>query len=247
MMLAGGRVFGAFVMGVVLLVAGCSSSGGKQSTPTTAGRPTTSVGVPVSEGRGTGPLDVAANLAPCPKTYPSATLISPNANLAGRGTRIVPIEALNVRICKYATTASSAQRHLPAELIGSALLKPPAAAAFADETNRLPIVPRRNFGCGSVSGAEPIGPGPTFVLAFAGHSQQFTLIEDFARSGTSRPSACVVDNGVISARPTTKWSNELQRYTNPYPIGFGLRMGPGMLTGPTGPTGPVSPAPTGAG
>jgi hypothetical protein len=237
----------ATLAAVALVVAGCSSGGGDSSTPTTTGRSTTSLGVPVSAGRGTGPLDVAANLAPCPKTYPSASLIRPNANVSALGTKMVPIEALNVRVCKYATTPGSAKNHLPAQLIGSAALSRPAAAAFTEETNRLPIVPRRDFGCGSGSGPEPIGPGPTFVLTFAGHSRQFTLIEDFARSGTSRPSACVVGNGVISARPTTKWSNELQLYTNPHPIGFGLRMGPGMLTGPTGPTGPVSPAPTGAG
>ena len=198
-------------------------------------------------GGGTGPADAAANLGPCPKTYPNASSTGTTPNVVGLAIKLVPIEVSNVRVCKYATTPSSAKNHLPAQLIGSALLGPPAAAGFTDETNRLPIIPRPDFGCGSGSGPEPIGPGPTFVLAFAGHSQQFTLIEDFARSGTSRPSACVVDNWVISARPTTQWSNELQRYTNAYPIGPELRMGPGMLTGPTGPTGPVSPAPTGAG
>jgi hypothetical protein len=44
MMLATSRVFGAFVVGAVLLVTGCSSGGGKQSTPTT--KATTSTSAP---------------------------------------------------------------------------------------------------------------------------------------------------------------------------------------------------------
>ncbi|MGO9874244.1 MAG: PASTA domain-containing protein [Acidimicrobiia bacterium] len=163
-------------------------------------------------GGGTGPLNVVASLGPCPKTYPKTPLMKLNAGVAGLDKMLVPVTNLTVRVCKYATPAGG-ESYFRTALIASVLLERPASTAFTDETNRLPLTARQQFGCGSLSGPEPIGAGPTFFLTFGGHSQQVTVMAPFARSGTSRPSACAATNGFSYADPTTAWGNELQLIT----------------------------------
>ncbi|MGO9875754.1 MAG: hypothetical protein ACLPVY_18380, partial [Acidimicrobiia bacterium] len=103
-MLAQDRVFGTCVVVVALLVAGCSGGGGKQSAPTTtrALTATTLGGVTGEPGGGTGPLDVAANLGPCPKHLPGNEQLEPNiAGAHALAHKMVPIAAVRLRICDF--------------------------------------------------------------------------------------------------------------------------------------------------
>jgi hypothetical protein len=78
MMLAKSRWFGACVVSVALLVAGCSHAG---------------------------PVDVAAKRGPCPNPYPTVSrrfsLKAVNEGVHGLGASLVPFPAQQVRVCSY--------------------------------------------------------------------------------------------------------------------------------------------------
>ncbi len=113
-MFATSRVFGVSVAAVVLLVAGCSSSGGKHATPTT-----TTVS----------PSRIVVKLGPCPSLPSAASLTRLNAGVQGLAKRLVPIAAVKVRACEYDPTLT---------LRGTFTLSQQLAAQFETETNRLP-------------------------------------------------------------------------------------------------------------
>jgi hypothetical protein len=229
-MLAKGRVFGVCVVSTALLVAGCSSSGGKQSAPTTtsASTPTTQTSTPA---HGLPPafrplppvLHVVAKLGPCPKT-PGIRL--PDASFAQSArVKLAPIAVLAARVCIYADT--------PTRLVRSGRVSKPATAQLiADRMNRLhALAEGTTVNCAPPAGLE------AYLVTFATNALQVDVIADGCGYAT---------NGELGSLGAVQWLNELQRYTNPYPNGHGLRMGDATLVGPTYPSGPVSPAPTGA-
>jgi hypothetical protein len=132
--------------------------------------------------------------------------------------KLVPIAALNVRICDYASIGA---------LIDSALLKPVAAARLEDETNRLAAVARPTACHGP--------PHPVFVVTFANDTQQVNV----------NNAGCAVSNGVLVATPTKKWLNDLAEYattstsapatTTVSPSHIAAKLGPCPSTSTPGP------------
>jgi hypothetical protein len=184
----------ACVTALALCVAGCSSGGGKQSAPTSVGRPTlTTVGFSGDVRRGHLVLPhLVATFGPCPKVYADASLARLNRSIKGLDKMLVPFSATALRICKYGPGDA-----IVIDLSGSAVLGPPVAATLEAETNRLLAVARDYF---------PTCPPDVlaYFMTFASGSQRVVV----------RDEGCgVVTNGVRSAQADTKWLDELQRYT----------------------------------
>jgi hypothetical protein len=109
-----------------------------------------------------------------------------NAGVHGLAGKLVPITALNVRVCRYGRNE---------RLLGRGVLVRPLAAQFEDETNRLPTFPP--------SASEP--PCPIvprfFLVTFASDREQVTIGD---------PGGCHgVTNGDLDANPTANWRGEL--------------------------------------
>ena len=176
---------------VLLLVAGCSSSGGspqwrKVSTPKTtiATTPTTA-----ASSTTVSPSHVVANLGPCPTTYPQLSVL--NAGSQGLSKRLVPIAALNVRVCRIT---------LREGLIGSGVLRTLRAAQFEEETNQLPT----------------IAPGTPLPGCPATAQVNFVTFASDTRQVSVAEGGCgYVTNGVLLASPTNKWLNELRHDAHP--------------------------------
>jgi hypothetical protein len=117
-----------------------------------------------------------------------------NAGVRGLANRLVPIDALNVRVCRYGRNG---------RLVGSAALSPLVTAPFEHETNRLVT---NRFGGGSC-----VSTPPVYFLTFAGDTQQVSVADEGECGG-------YVSNGVRGARTTAKWRNELQRYATASPV-----------------------------
>jgi hypothetical protein len=95
---------------------------------------------------------------------------------------------------------SNADSMLPSLILsGSGLLKPPVAAAFEAETNRLPRA--------DIAMTCPPTPPPFFFLTFANDTQRVDLWE---AGGCGQKT-----NGVMSVEATTKWLNALHGYVLP--------------------------------
>jgi hypothetical protein len=107
-----------------------------------------------------------------------------NRGIRGIGERMVPITALNVRLCEYG---------LDGRLTRVTLLKAAAALRLQAHTNLL----RTLVGDGS-SICHPAQL--SFLLIFADDAQQVD-VRDFCG---------VVVNGAVAAKPTKNWLNELQ-------------------------------------
>jgi hypothetical protein len=189
----------ALVMAVALVVAGCSGGGGKHASPTTTIATTSST----AKTRTTvSPRHAVADLARCPRRYPPESLTVLNKGVRGLGVRLVPITALNVRICEYANGA----------LVRSEILLPAIAIPFGQATNLLKsLTPHEPV----VRCFAPQGPtGPTsspasFVVTFASDSRQVTL------SGGTDPcdGSFGLTNGIFNAATTGTWVTELEHYT----------------------------------
>jgi hypothetical protein len=169
---------------MALLVASCSSGGGNHASPTTT------IATPSSTAATTttvSPAHLATNLGPCPKDDPVSLPGRLNVGIKGLGQKLVPIVALNVRVCRYDPRAPST------------VLKPPDAMRLEAEANRLLIVKDAiRYNCA------PTNP-PYFFVTFANDRQQVDVWED---------GGCgFITNGVLTVSTTTKWRNELQRYT----------------------------------
>lgn len=181
------------VVAVGILVAGCSSGGGgNHAAPTTtkAATPTTVVTTTTVS-----PNRVVANLGSCPKLVPTGPV---NAGIAGLATKMVPIDVSSVRLCRYAF--GNVRNGEPRQLVGSALLRPPAGAKLADESNR-PRTHRFSYldACPS--------PVPIVLVTFASVSQRLDVSYQCG----------VMSNGLLAASPTANWLNELQRYAMAQP------------------------------
>jgi META domain len=173
----------ACVLSTALLVAGCSSGGGKQSTPTTAGVRTTT-----APGRAS--LTVA-DPSPCSTSTPVSTSTLKSEVLRSK---MVPFTAAKVQICRYPIGVS---------VVGKLLTAAPAVKQLEDATNRLPRLPAAR---GHRPASKPCRiSGSWYFLTFVSDSQRVDVRTD--------PCAALLTNGVLSARSTPTWLDELERYT----------------------------------
>jgi hypothetical protein len=196
--------FGTLVVTAFLLVAGCSSGGGKQSAPTTAHASTkTTVGLATGEpGSGTGPTGAAyavVNLGKCPSMDPPyspsrypARSAAFNAGVVGLGKNLVPLDSSSVRVCRYGSNHDG-----PYE--GGSVLSGSVASQFEDEVNHLVAKPLDKTT--DVSGC--VG-GPSYYVTFA---------HDNTRVSLWGAACAYLTNGVLDAEQTTNWLNDLRRYT----------------------------------
>jgi hypothetical protein len=209
-----------FVVALALGVAGCSS-GGKHAAPTTSA-PTSATALGVATrvpGGGTGPLDRAATLGPCPMHFPIGLLSRLNTGVQGLDKTLVPIVASKVRICQYdvglpKTTGPVGLTGPQSEVIGTVVLTSAASARLGTQVDAFPRF-------SSASSSLPGCGGPTyhaeyFLLTFANHADNVDVEEDNTRCDP-------LSNGTLRANPSSSWINELQRYTTP--TGSGSQLG----------------------
>ena len=192
-MLANGRVFGACVASALLLVTGCSSGGGKQSTPTSRKGAATAPSFSTSAGKACFVTSANHDFRPCPRPkFGKCPLVRPqfselNPGVQGLSAKVVPIGAWSVRVCSYAGAAGTS--------VLNEVLDLDVAVRFEVLTNRLPALPLRRSGVSCEVGA------PSALLTFASDSKQVDVVESCGQ----------VTNGVFAASATAKWRNELKR------------------------------------
>jgi hypothetical protein len=228
--LAKRRPFGACLVGVALLTAGCSS-GEKQSAPTTKATTTTARAKATNSGGpeggtsnagSTGPIgQVGAPINVCPQ---DKTVIELNRNIKGLDKMFVPISATAVRICEYVRPNPNRPQEGPV-VSGIGVLRPPVVEAFEAETNRLPRFDEPDE-CPALA--------PLFIVTFVSDTQRVHVYE------TTGCGYGFLSNGVIHLVGTPHWNDELRQYIRPYSLGAtNLAL--------SGPTGPESEGPTGVG
>ena len=139
--------------------------------------------------------------------YPDDSAVALNAavGVASLRRQLIPLGALEARICQYDTTGTRLER--------ARVLSPSQTASFATVVNRL-----ETYVPPAMQGAyRPTTIPPMFLFTFADGSRKVTLDD-----GTCR----VLSNGVLSADPTATWLNELKRYTSPGAPASPLPTGP---------------------
>jgi len=167
--------------GIAFLVVGCSSSGTDHATPTTAAHD-------------------ANGLGGCPASIPLPVLRQPNADMPGITTKLVPLDAAEVRVCKYAASVdrSSSRLVVDSHLRASAFVQAPSAAEFTHATNRLPPY---NGGPG------PSAPRTTiYLLTFANPTKQVTVLDAV--------DAAPPTNGRFIAVATPDWQAQVSAYAS---------------------------------
>jgi hypothetical protein len=206
----------------ILLVAGCSGVGGKQSAPTTIGHPTATtlrggsgISIPTRPSASRG-ARVVANPSECPSKSPiggysafsDAPIATLNAAVKGLRRELVPFAAVSVWLCTYDTSNQL--------FMGSAVLKRAAAVQFERLTNRLPVI----LGHPEYNGPCRVDDFGFYILTFDVDARRVSIADNACGFWT---------NGVRFAGGTKKWFNELQGYAS--------------RTGPTHPaaTGPSNP------
>ena len=197
---------GALLAGLAL-VAGACSSGEKHALPTSPTPPTstattafatttssasTTTTTPVVTTT-TAPVRVV-DLGGCPADNPDTDLSRLNAE-TDVASDLVPIDALNVRICKYAPPGSRPH------LLGISWLALSEASAFAADTNKLetnnPTSTTQSSASCSASAKESV----SFLVTFAVDTQTVNLY-----AGGCPPT---VSNGTLTAPATTQWYSDL--------------------------------------
>jgi hypothetical protein len=205
----------ALLAALALAAGACSSGSAKHALPptpttlptastafatsTTATSTTTTTPVVTTT---TTPLHVV-DLGGCPVGDPSTELTRLNTG-PDLARDLVPIDALNVRICKYAAGKDPS-------LLGISWLALSEAAAFAAQTNGLPATTEPGT-------TEPTTePGVTctgatqdsvaYLLTFAIDTQTVNLY-----AGGCPPT---VSNGTLTAPVTRLWYRDLARYASP--------------------------------
>jgi len=192
----------AFVAGVVglLCVAGCSSKSTARPTPSTELAPTTTVAstetsvsttIPVATTTAP-PLDVV-DLSACPKEYPNA---SPSTSITeDLSQRLVPIQALNIRVCEYAQSGSSSR------LTRLSWLALSVARAFEADTNRLVSASAEP----TADCAGTLREGNSYLLTFAVDTEAVNVFVGECPVTAS--------NGLLTVPVSARWYAELERYT----------------------------------
>ncbi len=178
-------------MSAALLVAGCSSGAAKQSTRTTAATTTTLVvlGGKVPEITAAPPL--VAGLGACPSTWPALSLLRLPSVVESSKRTLVPITALNVRICEYGGVPPRLER-------SGRIASPAIVKSIEDTANRL--ARSSDATCDQPAGA------PAYLVTFADNTRQVIVSED----------ACgFLTNGVRGAKSNAEWLRALRQYTAP--------------------------------
>jgi hypothetical protein len=183
----------SLVAAVLVLLLSCltACSSGKQSAAAT---PTT-VAATANTGSASQPVP---NLGPCPIDNAPVRPRTINAGIPKLTHMLVPITALEVRICTY----------FPSGVLGeTGLLKLAAAARFEAESNQLPTTrrPANTPSCG----IDACGT----TLIFANSTRRVFVYEAFGptwhASGNTEAS-----NGELAALPTTAWIQGLKANTH---------------------------------
>jgi hypothetical protein len=201
------RVIGASVGLLVLCASACSGGSSKPALPTlptaafapattafatTTSPPSTTTTTPVATTT-TPPLRVV-DLADCPRDNPNNALTRLNAGPSDVATDLVPIDALNVRVCKYGPVGKAPR------LLGISWLALSVARTFTADTNNLPTT-----GPG-VTCTGPTQSATSFFLTFAVDTQTTNLYAGGC--------PIIVSNGTLTAPASAEWYSELAQYTN---------------------------------
>jgi hypothetical protein len=201
-------VLATFLAVVVLGAAACSSGSSKPALPTlptaafatvttafatTTIPPSTTTTTPVATTT-TPPLHVV-DLADCPRDNPSTALTRLNAGPSDVATDLVPIDALNVRACKYGPIRKASR------LLGISWLALSVAGTFTADTNKLVPTTRPGFTC-----TGPTQKDTSFFLTFAVDAQTTNLYVGGCPT--------IVSNGTLTAPASAEWYSELAHYTN---------------------------------
>jgi hypothetical protein len=138
-----------------------------------------------------------SDLGPCPDANPAVigqhfSLSALNSGVLGLDTKLVPFDALRVRVCSYGWRGGG-------ELSGSAVLKSGVAAQFVTSTNRLQTRahPPRRLVCHELD---------TSLLTFTTATKRMDVAVEDCGSGQA-------SNGSLTVNLTQTWRNELQRDT----------------------------------
>jgi hypothetical protein len=171
----------ACVVAAALGVASCSAGGPKQASAS-----------PTARATAIADAHVVAHLSSCPATFPSGSLATLNAGIAGLDEQLVPIAAVNVLACTYDDAG--------AHLAGAVRLGATVAAPFEGDTNS---ISRQTL---PLPACSPPPPSATsYFLIFASDAQR-------VRVGV--PAGCAgLTNGVFVAAPAAQWRNQLRLYT----------------------------------
>ena len=194
------RLIGAAAI-ALLCAAGCSSGSTARRTEPTELAPTTTMAatetsvsttIPVATTTAP-PLDVV-DLSACPREYPKA---SPSTSITeDLSQRLVPIDALNIRVCQYAQSGKASR------LTRLSWLALSVAKAFETETNRLVSV-------SSEPAAECAGTprqGASFLLTFAVDTEAVNVFVGDCPVTAS--------NGLLTVPVSARWYADFERYTN---------------------------------
>ena len=193
-----------------LCASGCSGGGGNHSSSTTVPVVTTTVPfatttvpfvtttVPVVTttvpfATTTVPMLQVEDLSVCPKEFPDVSQSVPNPAIDLTKV-LVPIDALNVRLCKYGRTGSRSR------LSGVSWLALSAAKAFASETNQLTSTTEPAVACARSA------PSFSYFVTFAVDTKTVDLYAEGCPA--------TVTNGAVTANASPRWYSDLTRYAN---------------------------------
>jgi hypothetical protein len=200
----------ALVAIFALCVSGCSGGGGNHSSSTTV--PLATITVPsatttvpsatttvpvvtttVPFATTTMPTLRVEDLSVCPKEFPDVSQSVPNPAIDLTQV-LVPIDALNVRLCKYGRAGSRSR------LSGVSWLALSAAEAFASETNQLTSTTEPAVAC-----ARSV-PSFSYFLTFAVDTETVDLYTEGCPT--------TVTNGAVTANVSPRWYSDLTRDAN---------------------------------
>jgi hypothetical protein len=150
--------------------------------------PTTSQGPTNGLGIAAG---IVADPAPCSTSTPVSVRTLKGEVLRSK---MVPFVAAKIQVCRYPIGVS---------VVGTRLTAASSVKRLEDATNRLPRLP---VASGRRRASKPCRvSGSWYFLTFVSDSQRVEVRTD--------PCAARVTNGVLSARSTPTWLDQLQRYT----------------------------------
>jgi hypothetical protein len=131
-----------------------------------------------------------------------------NGGVVGLAQRLVPIDAVNLRVCEYDSRWIDGNHVVPGRLVASARLQPAATRQFEAETNRQPTGNPGPLGCTGPGGGTLFG-----ALTFANGTQRVSLALEV---GTCGPP--ILSNGYFTVYPASAWSIDLFRIADRKPV-----------------------------
>jgi hypothetical protein len=185
---------------VALCAPGCSAKGSARPTAPTILAPTTTVvstdpsvstTIPVATTT-VPPVDVV-DLSSCPREYPSTSPSTPTATELSQ--RLVPIDALNIRVCEYARSGSTSH------VTGISWLALSVARAFEAETNRLATASETPAACTGTK-----REATAFLLTYAVDAESVNVnVGDCPLTAS---------NGPLTVPVSARWYADLVRYAS---------------------------------